>query len=161
MGSSIYIYINTMSNLINVQTKFRLQGLPLLFILMLTCPDSCFPLFVVSSIKSLSSAGDQTHKMSTERCVCLIMAGLANRVKEMWIGQQPFLLFFYAWQYTPTLAWYATGVLGRKRVQNFKAGLVRTHNILMSSNRLVTHRTERWQLVPGALEIACIFVKSP
>ncbi|XP_026795108.2 dehydrogenase/reductase SDR family member 7 isoform X1 [Pangasianodon hypophthalmus] len=73
--------------------------------------------------KPVSMAGDQTHKMSTERCVRLILAGLSNRVKEMWIAQQPFLLFFYLWQYTPTLAWYITNLLGRKRVQNFRAGL--------------------------------------
>ncbi|XP_058242440.1 dehydrogenase/reductase SDR family member 7 isoform X2 [Hemibagrus wyckioides] len=73
--------------------------------------------------KPLSNAGDQYHKMSTERCVRLILAGLSNRVKEMWIAQQPFLLVFYLWQYTPTLAWYITSLLGRKRVQNFKAGL--------------------------------------
>uniref|UniRef100_A0A3B1KHA9 Dehydrogenase/reductase (SDR family) member 7 n=1 Tax=Astyanax mexicanus TaxID=7994 RepID=A0A3B1KHA9_ASTMX len=79
--------------------------------------------FTEHTDKPVSSAGDQTHKMSTERCVHLIMAGLANRVKEMWIGQQPFLLFFYVWQYTPTLAWFMTSLLGRKRVQNFKAGL--------------------------------------
>ncbi|KAM9477603.1 dehydrogenase/reductase SDR family member 7 [Clarias gariepinus] len=73
--------------------------------------------------KPLPDAGDQSHKMPTERCVRLIVAGLSNRVKEMWIAQQPFLLFFYLWQYTPTLAWYLTNLLGRKRVQNFKAGL--------------------------------------
>ncbi|KAI5611756.1 dehydrogenase/reductase SDR family member 7 [Silurus asotus] len=73
--------------------------------------------------KLMSGAGDQSHKMTTERCVRLILAGLSNRVKEMWIAQQPFLLFFYLWQYTPTLAWYITNLLGRKRVQNFKAGL--------------------------------------
>lgn len=73
--------------------------------------------------KPVSDAGDQSHKMSTERCVRLILAGLSNRVKEMWIGQQPFLLFFYLWQYTPTFAWYITNLLGRKRVRNFKAGL--------------------------------------
>uniref|UniRef100_A0A4W4EBU3 Dehydrogenase/reductase (SDR family) member 7 n=1 Tax=Electrophorus electricus TaxID=8005 RepID=A0A4W4EBU3_ELEEL len=73
--------------------------------------------------KPVSSAGDQMHKMTTERCVCLILAGLSNRVKEMWIAQQPFLLMFYLWQYAPTLAWYMTNMLGKKRVQNFKAGL--------------------------------------
>lgn len=66
--------------------------------------------------------------MSTERCVHLTLVGLANHVKEMWIAEQPFLLFCYMWQYTPTLAWYITKVLGRKRVQNFKAGLVSTGN---------------------------------
>ncbi|TST98540.1 Dehydrogenase/reductase SDR family member 7 [Bagarius yarrelli] len=73
--------------------------------------------------KPLSNVGDQSHKMSTKRCVGLILAGLSNRVKEMWIAQQPFLLFFYLWQYTPTLAWYITDLFGRKRVQNFKAGM--------------------------------------
>ncbi|XP_030628937.1 dehydrogenase/reductase SDR family member 7 isoform X2 [Chanos chanos] len=73
--------------------------------------------------KAVSNAGDQEHKMPTARCVRLILVGLANHVKEMWIAQQPFLLFYYLWQYMPTLAWYATNVLGRKRVQNFKAGL--------------------------------------
>ncbi|XP_016084837.1 dehydrogenase/reductase SDR family member 7-like [Sinocyclocheilus grahami] len=73
--------------------------------------------------KPVDTAGDQTHKMSTERCVHLTLVGLANHVKEMWIAEQPFLLFCYLWQYTPTLAWYLTNVLGKKRVQNFKAGL--------------------------------------
>lgn len=73
--------------------------------------------------KPVATAGDQTHKMSTERCVHLTLVGLANRVKEMWIAEQPFLLFCYVWQYTPTLAWYLTNVLGKKRVQNFKAGV--------------------------------------
>ncbi|KAI4885611.1 hypothetical protein NFI96_003189 [Prochilodus magdalenae] len=81
------------------------------------------PMCFSFSVKSVSSAGDQTHKMSTERCVQLTVAGLANHVKEMWIGHQPFLMFFYVWQYAPTLAWYLTNKLGRKRVQNFKAGL--------------------------------------
>ncbi|KAA0718075.1 Dehydrogenase/reductase SDR family member 7 [Triplophysa tibetana] len=73
--------------------------------------------------KPVSTSSDQTHKMSTERCVHLILVGLANHVKEMWIAQQPFLLFCYLWQYVPTLAWYFTNILGKKRVQNFKAGL--------------------------------------
>ncbi|XP_041668907.1 dehydrogenase/reductase SDR family member 7 isoform X2 [Cheilinus undulatus] len=73
--------------------------------------------------KPVSSAGSQEHKMPTSRCVRLMLVGISNKIKEMWIAQQPFLLFFYAWQYTPTIAWMATNLLGRKRVQNFKAGL--------------------------------------
>lgn len=53
-----------------------------------------------------------------------MLVGIANGVKEMWIAQQPFLLFYYVWQYAPTFAWFITNKLGRKRVQNFKAGLV-------------------------------------
>ncbi|KAL7380249.1 hypothetical protein ABVT39_014386 [Epinephelus coioides] len=73
--------------------------------------------------KPLSAAGSQEHKMATSRCVRLMLVGMANGVKEMWIAQQPFLLFYYLWQYAPTFAWFVTNVLGRKRVQNFKAGL--------------------------------------
>lgn len=74
--------------------------------------------------KPLTSPGSQEHKMPTSRCVRLMLVGIANNIKEMWIADQPFLLVFYLWQYTPTLAWFATNILGRKRVQNFKAGLV-------------------------------------
>ncbi|XP_042245054.1 dehydrogenase/reductase SDR family member 7 [Thunnus albacares] len=73
--------------------------------------------------KPVAVAGSQEYKMSTSRCVHLMLVGIANGVKEMWIAQQPFLLFYYAWQYTPTFAWFISNVLGRKRVKNFKAGL--------------------------------------
>ncbi|XP_061898154.1 dehydrogenase/reductase SDR family member 7 isoform X1 [Entelurus aequoreus] len=73
--------------------------------------------------KPVAAAGDQTHKMPTSRCASLILAGIANGVKEMWIAQQPFLAFYYAWQYAPTLAWFLTNILSKKRVQNFKAGV--------------------------------------
>ncbi|KAJ7990766.1 hypothetical protein DPEC_G00290310 [Dallia pectoralis] len=69
------------------------------------------------------TAVDQLHKMATSRCVRLILVGVANNIKEMWIAQQPFLLFCYLWQYAPTWAWFFTGMLGKKRIQNFKAGL--------------------------------------
>ncbi|KAM3871255.1 dehydrogenase/reductase SDR family member 7 [Diretmus argenteus] len=70
--------------------------------------------------KPLTTVGDQQHKMPTSRCVRLILVGIANGAKEMWIAQQPILLLYYVWQYTPT---FITNALGRKRVQNFKAGL--------------------------------------
>ncbi|XP_038142145.1 dehydrogenase/reductase SDR family member 7 [Cyprinodon tularosa] len=73
--------------------------------------------------KPVATVGSQEHKMPTSRCVRLMLVGIANDVKEMWIAQQPFLLFYYAWQYAPTVAWAMTNLLGRKRVQNFKAGL--------------------------------------
>lgn len=73
--------------------------------------------------KPVATVGNQEHKMPTSRCVRLMLVGIANGVKEMWIAQQPFLFFYYAWQYAPTFAWAATNMLGRKRVQNFKAGL--------------------------------------
>ncbi|XP_039897234.1 LOW QUALITY PROTEIN: dehydrogenase/reductase SDR family member 7 [Simochromis diagramma] len=73
--------------------------------------------------KPVASVGSQEHKMPTSRCVHLMLVGIANGVKEMWIAQQPFLVFYYAWQYAPTFAWFITDLLGRKRVQNFKAGV--------------------------------------
>ncbi|KAJ8290319.1 hypothetical protein GJAV_G00011370 [Gymnothorax javanicus] len=73
--------------------------------------------------KPVRAGGDQTHKMATTRCAHLIVVGIANQIKEMWIAHQPFLLFLYLWQYTPTFAWYITDFLGKRRVQNFKAGL--------------------------------------
>ncbi|XP_019204754.1 dehydrogenase/reductase SDR family member 7 [Oreochromis niloticus] len=73
--------------------------------------------------KPVATVGSQEHKMPTNRCVHLMLVGIANGVKEMWIAQQPFLLFYYAWQYAPTFAWFITDLLGRKRVQNFKAGV--------------------------------------
>lgn len=72
----------------------------------------------------LTTPGSQEYKMPTSRCVRLMLIGMANSVKEMWIGQQPFLMYFYLWQYTPTLAWLISSILGRRRMQNFKAGLV-------------------------------------
>ncbi|KAJ8288975.1 hypothetical protein COCON_G00016340 [Conger conger] len=73
--------------------------------------------------KPMPVVGDQQHKMATARCARLILVGISNRIKEMWIAQQPFLLFYYLWQYTPTWAWYITDLLGKRRVQNFKAGM--------------------------------------
>uniref|UniRef100_A0A4W6G946 Dehydrogenase/reductase (SDR family) member 7 n=1 Tax=Lates calcarifer TaxID=8187 RepID=A0A4W6G946_LATCA len=68
----------------------------------------------------VATAGNQEHKMPTSRCVRLMLVGIANGVKEMWIAQQPFLLFYYAWQYTPTFAWFIT-----QRVRfNQKIGLL-------------------------------------
>lgn len=62
--------------------------------------------------------------MPTSRCVYLMLVGIASGAKEMWIANQPFLLFHYAWQYAPTFAWFITNILSKKRVENFKAGLV-------------------------------------
>ncbi|XP_017273589.1 dehydrogenase/reductase SDR family member 7 [Kryptolebias marmoratus] len=73
--------------------------------------------------RPLATVGSQEHKMPTSRCVHLMLVGVANGVKEMWIAQQPFLLFYYAWQYAPTFAWVITDWIGRKRVQNFKFGV--------------------------------------
>ncbi|KAJ1107730.1 hypothetical protein NDU88_005119 [Pleurodeles waltl] len=66
---------------------------------------------------------DQSYKMPTARCVQLMLVSIANNLKEIWIADQPYLCVCYLWQYMPTWAWWITGKIGRKRIQNFKDGL--------------------------------------
>ncbi|XP_021502928.1 dehydrogenase/reductase SDR family member 7-like isoform X1 [Meriones unguiculatus] len=44
-------------------------------------------------------------KMSTSRCVWLILVSMANDLKEVWIADQPVLFAIYVWQYVPFLDW--------------------------------------------------------
>ncbi|XP_005986487.1 dehydrogenase/reductase SDR family member 7 [Latimeria chalumnae] len=66
---------------------------------------------------------DQSYKMPTERCVHLMLVGMANDLKEVWIAEHPFLLICYIWQYCPTWAWWLTNKLAKRRIQNFKSGV--------------------------------------
>ncbi|KAH0517183.1 Dehydrogenase/reductase SDR family member 7 [Microtus ochrogaster] len=68
---------------------------------------------------------DQSYKMPTSRCVRLMLISMANDLKEVWISDHPVLLGAYLWQYMPTWALWLTSRLGKKRIQNFKNGLVR------------------------------------
>ena len=43
-------------------------------------------------------------RMSTERCVQLMLIGMANRLKEVWIATNPWLFFIYLMQYFPNVA---------------------------------------------------------
>ena len=47
---------------------------------------------------------NQAGRMSTERCVHLMLIGMANRLKELWISPHPVLLFTYIMQYFPNIA---------------------------------------------------------
>ncbi|XP_048393891.1 dehydrogenase/reductase SDR family member 7 isoform X3 [Stegostoma tigrinum] len=73
--------------------------------------------------KTVSENSAQTYKMSTTRCVQLMLVGMANELKEMWISGQPLLLYVYLWQYAPTLAWLIANKMSVKRVKNLKSGL--------------------------------------
>lgn len=68
---------------------------------------------------------DQSYKMPTSRCVRLMLISMANDLKEVWISDHPVLMGTYMWQYMPTWALWLTSKLGKKRIQNFKNGLVR------------------------------------
>ncbi|XP_055145183.1 dehydrogenase/reductase SDR family member 7 isoform X2 [Symphalangus syndactylus] len=73
--------------------------------------------------KTIGNNGDQSHKMTTSRCVRLMLISMANDLKEVWISEQPFLLVTYLWQYMPTWAWWITSKMGKKRIENFKSGV--------------------------------------
>ncbi|XP_030880356.1 dehydrogenase/reductase SDR family member 7 [Leptonychotes weddellii] len=75
--------------------------------------------------KTIGVETAQSHKMATSRCVRLMLISMANDLKEVWISDHPFLLITYFWQYMPTWALWLTNKLGKRRIENFKNGLVR------------------------------------
>lgn len=79
---------------------------------------SLFPL------QSIENSGDQSHKMPTTRCVRLTLVSAANDLKEAWISDHPYLAVCYLWQYAPTWAWWLMNRMGKRRIQNFKSGVV-------------------------------------
>lgn len=42
-------------------------------------------------------------RMKPQRCAELYLTGVANGLDEIWIGLQPYLSFFYAAQYMPSV----------------------------------------------------------
>lgn len=62
--------------------------------------------------------------MPTERCVRLTLVSTANDLKEAWISDHPYLAVCYLWQYAPTWAWWLMNRMGKRRIQNFKSGVV-------------------------------------
>ncbi|XP_038631746.1 dehydrogenase/reductase SDR family member 7 isoform X2 [Scyliorhinus canicula] len=74
-------------------------------------------------VKAVTETSVQTCKMSTARCVRLMLVGMANELKELWISEQPILLYVYLWQYAPTLAWLVANKISVKRIKNVKSGL--------------------------------------
>ncbi|XP_045679747.1 dehydrogenase/reductase SDR family member 7 [Phyllostomus hastatus] len=73
--------------------------------------------------QSVGSDPDQPNKMATSRCVRLMLVSMANDLKEVWIGEQPFLLVAYLWQYMPTWGMWLMNILGKKIIKNFMGGL--------------------------------------
>lgn len=86
----------------------------------------------------MGNSGDQSYKMPTSHCVRLMLITMANDLKEVWIADQPFLLIAYLWQYMPTWAWWITNKFGKKRIENFKSGVVRVIYIFVSFNLKVS-----------------------
>ncbi|KAF7466885.1 Hypothetical predicted protein [Marmota monax] len=73
--------------------------------------------------KTVGHNTTQVHKMATSRCVRLMLVAMANNLKEVWIGEQPYLLVAYLWQYVPTLAWWIIHKFWEKRIDLFKSGV--------------------------------------
>lgn len=61
-------------------------------------------------------------KMSTLRCIELVMRGLYYKVDEMWISDQPFLFFTYLNVYFPWVSRQLFKVVGPLRVKILKEG---------------------------------------
>ncbi|XP_049753793.1 dehydrogenase/reductase SDR family member 7 isoform X2 [Elephas maximus indicus] len=74
-------------------------------------------------MKSVGNDGDQSYKMATSRCVRLMLISMANDLKEVWISDHPFLLLAYLGQYMPTLTWWLSSKLGKRRIENFRSGM--------------------------------------
>lgn len=105
--------------------------------------SSCNP----SPLQSLESSGDQSHKMPTDRCARLTLVSTANDLKEAWISDHPYLAVTYLWQYAPTWAWWLMNRMGKRRIQNFKSGVVSLFLspllALHSADRLFSHQNVR------------------
>lgn len=56
--------------------------------------------------------GTYKKKMSTERCASLMAIAIANRLGEVWICQQPILLFSYMAVYMPDITKYLFSKIG-------------------------------------------------
>jgi hypothetical protein len=69
--------------------------------------------------KSIQSEG---KKMATERCTNLIAKGMYHKVDEMWISDQPFLLFTYMNVYAPWLTRQMFKIVGPMRVKVLREG---------------------------------------
>uniref|UniRef100_A0A803VQQ4 Dehydrogenase/reductase 7 n=1 Tax=Ficedula albicollis TaxID=59894 RepID=A0A803VQQ4_FICAL len=80
--------------------------------------------FTENLAKSIENSGDQSHKMPTDRCARLTLVSVANDVQEAWISDHPYLAVCYLWQYAPTWAWWLMNRMGKRRIQNFKSGIV-------------------------------------
>ncbi|NWR53243.1 DHRS7 reductase, partial [Regulus satrapa] len=83
-----------------------------------------YSLPALSPPQSIENSGDQSHKMPTDRCARLTLVSVANDVKEAWISDHPYLAVCYLWQYAPTWAWWLMNRMGKRRIQNFKSGIV-------------------------------------
>jgi dehydrogenase/reductase SDR family protein 7 len=67
---------------------------------------------------------DSTSKrMATARCAYLMAVAMANDVDEAWISIQPVLIFYYAFQYMPSVArTLFPRIMSKERLQRLRDG---------------------------------------
>jgi len=65
---------------------------------------------------------DEGVKMTTLRCVELMLRGMYHKVDEMWISDQPILLFTYLNTYAPWVSRQLLKYVGPARVKILKEG---------------------------------------
>ncbi|XP_077906131.1 dehydrogenase/reductase SDR family member 7 isoform X3 [Ictidomys tridecemlineatus] len=84
--------------------------------------------------KTVNYNKTQDREMATSRCVRLMLVAMANNLKEVWIGEQPYLSVPYLWQYMPTLAWWIICKFWEKRIELFKSDVVQWHTLVIPAN---------------------------
>ena len=62
------------------------------------------------------------HKMPTKRCAYLMGVAINHKMPEVWISEQPFLLFTAILQYFPRLGVFLAKNIGGKRLDAFEQG---------------------------------------
>lgn len=119
-GSPVRSYYSAAKfGLIGLMDSLRLEVLDNNIHITNVCPG---PVKTTVSENALNSHGTSYGKkdnliengMKVERCVELIMIGISNRLREIWIADQPVLLATYLSQYAPFLFYFIL----KKRVQS-------------------------------------------
>ncbi|KAK6791643.1 hypothetical protein RDI58_010724 [Solanum bulbocastanum] len=61
--------------------------------------------------------GSTERRVSSERCVELIIVAASHGIKEAWISYQPVLAVMYLMQYMPSVGYWLMDKIGEKRVE--------------------------------------------
>ncbi|XP_055451442.1 dehydrogenase/reductase SDR family member 7-like isoform X4 [Psammomys obesus] len=82
------------------------------------------------ALRVLGKQARDIPKMSTSRCVWLILVSMANDLKEVWIADQPVLFAIYLGQYMPFLDWIISKKTWGKIINQY---IMDWHNYLENS----------------------------
>ncbi|CAL1528428.1 unnamed protein product [Lymnaea stagnalis] len=94
----------------------------------LICPGPVSSNFFIQAATSKQGevlgreVGKDEKRMSAERCAYLSCVAIANRMYQVWLAQQPVLLFVYIMQYLPDLGTWFLLKMGLKRIAKMREG---------------------------------------